>query len=597
VSGLLPGLVDALGSALLHFVWKGAMLGMATAVVLRLLRHGRPQVRYAVLLGALLLCVAIPALDTYRYIEGGTGPSVAPDAFAPMELPIVSVHGFIPWLVTAWLLGVAAMAVRLASGLLWVGRAASGHQGWGDAEWQSCVSGMAEYWGIRRHITLRIVPRLRGPLTAGWWRPVVLVPAALLIQMPPPLLEALLAHEVAHIRRLDYLFNLLQVAVEALLFFHPVVWWLSRGVRIEREKIADEIAASYIGEPRRLALALEQLSGLDLGPARTPSVAQSAGRGSLSERIGNLVHPGRRSSSWRAIVPAAALAMAVAGLVLVTPRPEPDSSAAASAPNVADAFTPNEAIRALRDSIRSNHALLIDDSSGNVLLQKNASAVAPIASLTKLVTAMVVLDAKPDREAVVSIGALGADAASRQRTGVPVGTSLPFKEVLRLALMSSDNRATYALASRYPGGMAAFEHALRAKTAALGLAHTTLSEPTGLSALNTSTAADMAVVAGAAARYPDIAQGTTTAAETVDIGGRKVEYRNTNSLVGQQGWDIELSKTGFIDAAGRCMVMRLRSSGRSFTMVLLDSGGAAALSEDIADIRNALQGIAMRHRA
>ena len=589
MSDLPLGVVDALGHALLHFVWKGALLGMATAVLLRSLRHGRPQARYALLLGALMLCVAIPALDAYRYL--GTG-AAAPDAWGVRNWrgwPAAFPSGFMPWLVAAWLLGVVAMSIRLASGLLWVARAAACHRGREDAKWQTHVLRMAAHWGIRRHISLRIVPRLERPLTVGWWRPVILLPAALLTQMPAPLLEALLAHEVAHIRRFDYLFNLLQVAVEALLFYHPVVWWLSREIRIEREKIADELAASYLGEPRRLALALEQLSHLDPGSAPTPFLGQFAGRGELSDRIRQLVRPGHRSPHWRAVVPAATFAVLAAGVALVTLRAEPVHDAVAHAPD--------DAIKALGGSIRSNHALLIDDSSGSVLLQKNASEVAPVASLTKLVTAMVVLDARPDMEAMVSIDAIDAGGADRERVGIPVGTNLPFREVVRLALMSSDNRATYALARRYPGGMAAFEAALRAKISALGLAHTSLSEPTGLSARNTSTAADMAVVALAASRYPAIAQGTTIAADTIDIDGRKIEYRNTNPLVGQRGWDIQLSKTGFIDAAGRCLVMRLRSSGRSFTMVLLNSSGTAALAEDTTNIRNALQGIAAGHRA
>jgi len=589
VSELPFGVIDALGHALLHFVWKGALLGMATAVLLKSLRHGRPQARYVLLLGALILCVAIPALDAYRYIGTGATASDAWGIRGWSGWPLASLYGFMPWLVGAWLLGVAAMSMRIACGLLWVGRTAACDRGRGDAKWQTRVLHMATHWGIRRPISLRIVDRLARPLTAGWWRPVILLPATLLTQMPAPLLEALLAHEVAHIRRFDYLFNLLQVAVEALLFYHPVVWWLSREMRVEREKIADELAAGYLGEPRRLALALEQLSHLDPGCAPTPFLGQYAGRGELSDRIRQLVRPGHRPPRWRAVVPAVGLAMLATGIALITLRAEPVRDAAAHARD--------EAIEALGGSIRSNHALLIDDSSGSVLLQKNASEVAPIASLTKLVTAMVVLDARPDMEAVVSIDAIDAGEAGRGRMGIPVGTKLPFREVVRLALMSSDNRATYALARQYPGGLKAFEAALRAKVSVLGLAHTSLSEPTGLSARNTSTAADMAVVVRAASRYPAIAQGTTIAADTIDIDGRKTEYRNTNPLVGQQGWDIQLSKTGFIDAAGRCLVMRLRSSGRSFTVVLLNSSGTAALAEDTTNIRNALQGIAAGHHA
>jgi D-alanyl-D-alanine endopeptidase (penicillin-binding protein 7) len=203
-------------------------------------------------------------------------------------------------------------------------------------------------------------------------------------------------------------------------------------------------------------------------------------------------------------------------------------------------------------------------------------------------TAMVVLDARPDMNRTIRIEASDAEALRPSRTGLPVGASLPLHAVLQLALMSSNNSAAYALAHDYPGGLPAFQSAMRAKIAALGLKHTTIEEPSGLSPLNTSTASDVSVMVNAAARYPAIARATTAPHSVVPIDGKLVEYQNTNPLVGQQGWDIALSKTGYTDAAGRCLIMRLRSVRDSVTMVFLDAGPAALPARDAINVRRLL---------
>ena len=153
---------------------------------------------------------------------------------------------------------------------------------------------------------------------------------------------------------------------------------------------------------------------------------------------------------------------------------------------------------------------------------------------------------------------------------LPVGASVTLDTLLRLALMASDNRAAHALARTYPGGEAAFAQALRRKTAALHLEHTTLEEPTGLSPANRASAADVGRIVSAAAAYPQIARDTTTPAETVHAAGDSLRYRNTNPLVGAQGWDIRLSKTGASTEAGRCLAMRIHIDDRDLTLVLLD---------------------------
>ncbi|RKE38686.1 D-alanyl-D-alanine carboxypeptidase-like protein [Paraburkholderia sp. BL23I1N1] len=171
---------------------------------------------------------------------------------------------------------------------------------------------------------------------------------------------------------------------------------------------------------------------------------------------------------------------------------------------------------------------------------------------------------------------------------MPVGTRLPLHAVLQLALMPSNDSAAYALAHQYPGGFAAFQAVMHAKIVALRLRHTTIDEPTGLSRLNRSTTMDVSVMVSAAARYPAIARATTDPRSVVPIDGKLVEYQNTNPLVGQKGWDIALSKTGFTDAAGRCLTMRLRPARDSVTMVFLDAGPAAFPARDAINIRRLL---------
>ncbi|HTD03138.1 serine hydrolase, partial [Undibacterium sp.] len=187
--------------------------------------------------------------------------------------------------------------------------------------------------------------------------------------------------------------------------------------------------------------------------------------------------------------------------------------------------------------IGSTHALVIEDGTGKILLEKNANDVVPIASLTKLMTAMVVLDAKPDMNDSIHIEPEDVDTLKHSMSRVPVGATMPRKDVLQLALMSSDNRAAASLARTYPGGKPAFLAAVQAKIKALGLTNTAIEEPTGLSPNNKSNAVDLAKMAEAASKYPDIVRITTDSGETVNINGRQVEYHNSNRLVGKKGWD------------------------------------------------------------
>ena len=243
--------------------------------------------------------------------------------------------------------------------------------------------------------------------------------------------------------------------------------------------------------------------------------------------------------------------------------------------------------------VNARHALVLENGSGKVLMAKDADTQVPIASLTKLMTAMVVLDAQADLKARIRIQREDVDTLKHSPSRVPVGAQMTRGAALHLALMSSDNRAAAALARTMPGGMPAFEQGVRAKIRALGLTRTEIAEPTGLSARNRSTAAEMAKIAAAAARYPQISKLSSDLKEKVLINGRPVEFRNTNRLVGRKGWDIRLSKTGYTDEAGRCLALRLKDkTGQDLTVVLLDSDGSAERLADAAKIRKSLE----RHR-
>jgi bla regulator protein BlaR1 len=207
------------------------------------------------------------------------------------------------------------LLARTVFGMAWIARAA--RHGAHAPRWQAQLDRLAGAMGVARQVRLRIVQDLASPVTAGCWRPVVLVPASLLSGMPPELLHALLAHEMAHIRRHDYLLNLLQNLAETLLFYHPAVWWISRRIRYERELIADDIAAGHAGGARHLAHALSELEKCQFAH-HEPALA--ADGGDLMHRIARLLRPAPRrnlpatmSAALAAVLPALALAGAMAG--------------------------------------------------------------------------------------------------------------------------------------------------------------------------------------------------------------------------------------------------------------------------------------------
>jgi D-alanyl-D-alanine endopeptidase (penicillin-binding protein 7) len=224
-------------------------------------------------------------------------------------------------------------------------------------------------------------------------------------------------------------------------------------------------------------------------------------------------------------------------------------------------------------AVQSGSALVIGQDGGDPLFQKNANLVVPIASITKVMTAMVILDGTPNLQAPITVTDDDVDYLKGSRSRLQVGAVVTRETALLLALMSSENRAANALARHYPGGMEAFVVAMNRKAQSLGMQHTRFEDPTGLNSNNVSTAYDLAKMVGAAHRYPLIREFSTTFDAKVEVSGRELDYRNTNQLVKSSTWDIGLSKTGYIHEAGKCLVMQARVADKPVVIVLLDSVG------------------------
>jgi serine-type D-Ala-D-Ala endopeptidase (penicillin-binding protein 7) len=226
--------------------------------------------------------------------------------------------------------------------------------------------------------------------------------------------------------------------------------------------------------------------------------------------------------------------------------------------------------------LASSSVLVLDAAAGNPIYSKAADTVTPIASVTKLMTAMVVLDAAQSLDETVTVDIADLDLLRGSHSRLRLGSELSRREMLRLALMSSENRAASSLARHYPGGFTAFIAAMNKKAADLGMSHTHFSDGTGLSSENVSTANEVALMVKAAAAYPLIRDATTTSSHYVEVQptGTLLGFNNTNSLVRGGEWNIQLSKTGFIREAGKCLVMLATIASRPIVIVLLDSYGS-----------------------
>ena len=241
--------------------------------------------------------------------------------------------------------------------------------------------------------------------------------------------------------------------------------------------------------------------------------------------------------------------------------------------------------------LASINALVLDATDNRPVYTKAANDVTPIASLTKLMTAIVTLDAGQPLDELLAIDMDDFDFVKGSRSRLRMGSELPRREMLRLALMSSENRAASSLARAYPGGTPAFVAAMNAKARLLGMTRTHYADATGLSPDNVSTASDLALVVGAAAQYPLIREFSTTGSHYVEVQptGQWLGYNNTNNLVKNAQWDIQLSKTGYIREAGKCLVMLATIGSRLFVIVLLDSAGRYTRLGDAHRVRHWLE--------
>ena len=241
--------------------------------------------------------------------------------------------------------------------------------------------------------------------------------------------------------------------------------------------------------------------------------------------------------------------------------------------------------------LQSSGVLVLDPVTGHTLYEKNADQAAPIASITKLMTAMVVLDAKLPLDEVVQITNEDVDLIKNTRSRLPIGSHFRRDDLLRLALMASDNRAASALGRHYPGGILAFVDAMNAKAKALGLNATKYVDSTGLAPGNVSSPADLGKMVAAASKYEIISEYSTTGEVNVQLpdSKRKLSFVNTNALVRASDWKIGLSKTGYISEAGKCLVMQAIIANQPVVIVLLDSWGRLTRIGDANRIRRWLE--------
>ncbi|WP_186038310.1 D-alanyl-D-alanine endopeptidase [Burkholderia gladioli] len=253
-------------------------------------------------------------------------------------------------------------------------------------------------------------------------------------------------------------------------------------------------------------------------------------------------------------------------------------------PSVGQAFGLHDTPDAL--ALRSSVAYVVDQNNSEPLFDKNSRAVVPIASISKLMTAMVVLDSKASLDEQIAVTDEDRDYEKGTGSRLSVGSVLSREDMLHIALMASENRAAAALSRYYPGGRPAFIAAMNAKAKSLGMTDTHFENSTGLTSLNVSSARDLVKMIDAAYQYPLIRRFSTDRTYTVFTGKRSLVYNSTNALVRNPSWDIGLQKTGFINEAGECLVMQTTIHGRPIVMVLLDSFGKYSRVADASRVRN-----------
>jgi beta-lactamase regulating signal transducer with metallopeptidase domain len=381
---------QAVGWALLQFVWQGTAVGALTALALLALRRSASDVRYVVSAVGLALMLTLPVVSGVQKLQAlragasaaavvpassvvradGRVPGVDPSTGArhvpagretagvgsasavSRAIASMRIEPLLPTLILIWIAGVSLLSLRLLTGWIWVQRLRAHGNAPAAEAWQQMATRLSRRLHISRAITLLESTLVDVPTVIGWLKPVVLLPASAVAALSPQQLEAILAHELAHIRRHDYLVNLLQTLVETLLFYHPAVWWLSRRIRIERENCCDDLAVSLCGDPVAYASALADLESLRSETAPTHHIAMAATGGSLLHRIRRLLgapssHSGR-GPAWLAgsvaLLLIGGIALGADGLARdqasVRPATAPSKAVLAQTASSADATTP-----------------------------------------------------------------------------------------------------------------------------------------------------------------------------------------------------------------------------------------------------------------
>jgi bla regulator protein BlaR1 len=289
-------LTNALGWTLLHFLWQGALIAILLGVALSLLRRASSQVRYRASCAAMLLMLVCAGLTFVELKFSGTpahhsnpalmSVALSPEVNSAWSVSPAATLDYLPALVWAWLGGVIALSIRSLGGWAVAERLAQRHTWAADAMWEERFAAIAKRLRISKPVTLAVSALAQVPAVVGWMRPIVLAPAGIFTGLTIEQIEALLAHELAHVRRHDYLVNLLQTAAETLFFYHPAVWWVNRNIRYERENCCDDLAVGVCGDTLAYVRALTELEQMRHG---APRLAMAANGGSLLSRVERLL--------------------------------------------------------------------------------------------------------------------------------------------------------------------------------------------------------------------------------------------------------------------------------------------------------------------
>lgn len=342
--------------------------------------------------------------------------------------------------------------------------------------------------------------------------------------------------------------------------------------------------------PRPAAQAAARSPGSKAVARQAPPKASAGKAGKSQQRVTAVVGNTRKDRAGRSASPRGKTTVAAKRGERVAARETRLALRAAPAPEARPprlSFGQMAGLREVHDplDLNSSVALVLDQDTHEVLLSKNDHAVLPIASLTKLMTGLIISDARLPLDELITITAEDIDTEKGSRSRLAVGTQLTRGELMHLALMSSENRAAHALGRSYPGGMNRFVALMNARAIMLGMKDTRYVEPTGLSSANRSSAHDLATLVATAAQDPLLRQFSTSTGYEVAAGARTLQYNNTNRLVHSPEWSIGLQKTGYISEAGQCLVMQARVAGRKLIMVFLDSSGRASRLGDAERVR------------